>query len=87
MTRPKPTYPEPRVWSAYQAAARLGMSENKFKKALPGLQAAGFPGADELVGGYDAAAIEKWLDLRSQITTSVGEQPDGALEKWTGSAT
>ena len=83
MTRPKPKFcPTPRIWSCFQTAIRLGMSPDIFKKRLPTLQEKGFPEKDELLGGYDADAIESWLDKRSNLDTVDGLDLERELEEW-----
>ncbi len=65
MTRPRPKYtPEPRVLNAFQVACRLGWSEATFSARRPELKAKGFPDHNPFLGGYDAVAVEDWLDLQ-----------------------
>lgn len=66
MTRRRPAYePTPRVFTKHNTAARLGWGETTFDKRRPTLEAEGFPRYDELLGGWDANAIERWLDQRA----------------------
>lgn len=68
MSRTKPEFvPEPRGWSSYQVACRLGHGEAWFREHRPLLEAEGFPRFDELIAGWDSAAIERWLDQRSGL--------------------
>ena len=65
MSSAKPKFvPEPRVRSSYQVACRFNVSEATFKKKRPDLERAGFPRYDDLLGGWDSAAIEAWFNLR-----------------------
>ncbi len=84
MTRPRPHFvPEPRIWSEYQVACRLGRAETWLRDNRPNLEAAGFPQTDELLGGTDGDAVERWLDERAGLTVRY-EQGDIAreLEEW-----
>lgn len=55
----------PRVLSTAQAAAYLGRSLTWFSEHRAELEAAGFPAALPLVGGFDKRAIDRWLDRNS----------------------
>lgn len=85
MARRKPTFiPEPRIWSEHQVACRLGISQGTFRLRLPKLTEKGFPQPDDLLDGWDAAAIEYWLDRRSGLDTGTGFQREywlGLLDK------
>lgn len=64
----KPKYvPDPRMWSAYQVACRLGFSVEQFRLKRPDLEAKGFPQHDDVLGGWDSVAIETWLDVRAGL--------------------
>ena len=68
MSPPKHEFlPEPRVWSWGQVAAWFGRGEQWFRNHRPGLEAAGFPPRDDLLGGWDADACKMWLDSRSGL--------------------
>ena len=77
--------PEPRLFNASQVASRLGKGETWLYDHLAQLTAQGFPARDPLLGGWDAMAIERWWDKRSEIV-----EPDAAndnaidelMEKW-----
>lgn len=59
--------PPSRCLTARQVAARLGRSVTWFHDHKRELLVAGFPACDPLLGKYDAAAVERWLDRRSGI--------------------
>ncbi len=68
MSPPKPKFePEPRIWSEKQCAALFGHGEQWFRDRRAGLEAAGFPPRDDLLGGTDADACKMWLDARSGL--------------------
>ena len=68
MPSAKPKYtPTPRILNARQVAIRLGMSESGFVNRRPGLETRGFPQRDDFLQGWDANAIEAWLDRRSGL--------------------
>ena len=47
MSRPKPVFvPAPRIWNAFQVAARLGMSEGGFHARKAELERMGLPARD-----------------------------------------
>ncbi len=74
MARKKqPFVPLPRVWSGSQFAAWFGRGEQWFRDHRPGLEAAGFPTPDELLGGTDADAAKAWLDARSGLVPAQGD--------------
>ena len=71
MTRPRPRFrPEPRIWTEFQLACRLGRSEGWLRQNRARLEAEGFPPLDSLLGGTDAAAVERWLDNRAGLERS-----------------
>lgn len=85
MSRAKPSFvPEPRVWTAYQVAARLNMSEESWRKKRPDYEAKGFPRHDAFLGGWDADAIERWFDMRSGLVLPADDGFRRELEKWHG---
>lgn len=86
MSRAKRIFtPEPRVWFAYQVAARLNMSEETFHGRRPKLEAMGFPRRDDFLGGWDADAVERWLDVRSGLASPHGgDDFRGKLAAWQG---
>lgn len=74
MARPKSKFmPTPRIWSRQQVACRLGKGEQWFLDHRPELEREGFPKADALLGGYDADAIEAWLDRRGGLAGHSGD--------------
>jgi hypothetical protein len=76
MSRAKPSYtPTPRVFDAYQVATRLNKSETWFHANRADLEAQAFPKRDDFLGGWDADAIERWLDLRSGIVSGADDAP------------
>ena len=77
MTRRRPAYePTPRVLKKHGTAALLGWGDTTFDKKRPALEAEGFPLYDELLGGWDAHAIEHWLDQRSGFAAqNTGHDP------------
>ena len=77
-SKKRPFVPLPRVWSPSQVAAWFGRGEQWFRDHRPGLEAAGFPAPDELLGGTDADAAKAWLDARSGLTPAQGD--DGWME-------
>lgn len=83
MTRPRPTYmPTPRIWSWAQVACRLGKGETWLREHLPELYDLGFPKMDELLNGWDADAVNLWLDQRSGIADASLIDPGKELESW-----
>ena len=84
MTRPRLQFePKPRVWSEHQVACRFGRGESWLRDNRPQLEAAGFPQIDDLLGGTDGEAVNRWLDGRAGLTVRY-EQGDIAreLEEW-----
>jgi hypothetical protein len=70
MSRPKTRFePEPRFWNQAQVCARLGIGEETFRKKLPRLERLGFPKFDEVIGGWDSVAIERYFDQRAGLST------------------
>lgn len=68
MTPPRPKFtPEPRILNEFQVACRLGWATSTFRDRKEGLESKGFPRRDRLLGGWDVAAIEQWLDRRSGV--------------------
>lgn len=77
MTRARPTYtPTPRIWNESQINVRMGKGGNWFHDHRAELEAMGFPAYDEFLGGWDADAIELWLDKRSGIISADNENVD-----------
>lgn len=74
MSRRRPGFvPQPRILtSAQQVAALLGHGEDWFRKNRAALERAGFPRQDALLGGWDAEAIEAWLDRRAGLRRAGG---------------
>ena len=66
MTRPHAQFElEPRIWSEHQVACRFGRDESWLCDNRPNLEAAGFPQMDNLLGGTDGDAVNRWLDGRA----------------------
>lgn len=75
MSRAKPDFtPSPQVWNAYQVAAFLNISEETFRTRRPMLEAAGFPRYDTVMAGWYSGAIERWMDRRSGLVSSVNDE-------------
>ena len=84
MTRPRPQFePEPRIWSERQVACRFGRGESWLRDNRSRLEAAGLPEIDEVLGGTDGDAVNRWLDERAGLAVRY-EQGDIAreLEGW-----
>ena len=84
MTRPRPQFePEPRIWSEHQVACRFGRGESWLRDNRPRLEAAGLPEIDEILGGTDGDAVNRWLDERAGLAVRY-EEGDIAreLEEW-----
>ncbi len=86
MTRARPQFElEPRIWSEYQVARRLGGDESWLRDNRPRLEAAGFPQIDDLVGGTDGDAVNKWLDGRAGRPAHMPNWVKiGGLSEWFG---
>ncbi len=84
MTRTRPSYtPTPRIWKGFQVATRLGCGETKFDTMRPHLEAMGFPQYDDILGGWDANAIEAWLDKRAGLSDSCDQiDADTEIDRW-----
>ena len=81
MTRPRPQFePEPRVWSERQVACRFGRGESWLRDNRALLEVAGFPQADDLLGGTDGDAVDRWLDMRSGMADD-SETDDSELSR------
>ena len=87
MTRRRPAFvPNPRVLQKHGTAARLGQCASTFDKKRPALEAEGFPHYDELLGGWDANAIEAWLDKRAGLSDSCDlVDADTEIDRWVAS--
>ena len=72
------------MFNATQVAARLGISVSTFKNRLKIYEAIGFPRYDDVQGGWDSNAIERWLDMRSGIDPLSTVQSDRLMEKIRG---
>ncbi|MBT6827393.1 MAG: hypothetical protein HOA60_14745 [Rhodospirillales bacterium] len=55
------------------------MSENTFRSKRTKLEAKGFPNRIDDLDGTDGDAVERWIDMRSGIGTSVSENAQGLL--------
>ncbi|MDP7182432.1 MAG: hypothetical protein QGF18_01030 [Alphaproteobacteria bacterium] len=72
--------PEPRLFTASQVAARLGKGETWLYEHLAQLSAQGFPKRDPLLQGWDAEAIEIWLDKRGLEPKD--QDDDNVFNEW-----
>jgi hypothetical protein len=59
--------PTPRFFDADQVATRLGKSENWFREHQSRLEKKGFPKFNAEFDGWDAVAIERYIDMKSGI--------------------
>ena len=73
--------PEPRLFNASQVASRLGKGESWLYDHLAQLSAQGFPARDPLLGGWDAVAIERWWDKRSEMSEPEAAN-DNVFKEW-----
>ena len=73
--------PEPRLFNASQVASSLGKGETWLYDHLAQLSAQGFPARDPLLGGWDAMAIERWWDKRSEMSEPKAAN-DNFWEDW-----
>lgn len=81
MTRKRPEFtPTPRIWGVFDVATRLGHSESWFSGKRSELESKGFPPYDDFLGGWDADAIDLWLDQRSGLNVEYASS-DPALDK------
>lgn len=87
MSRTRPSYtPIPRIQSKFQVVTRLGCGETKFDTIRARLEAMGFPQYDDILGGWDANAIEAWLDKRAGLSASCGlVDADIEIDRWVAS--
>jgi hypothetical protein len=86
VSRAKPAFvPAPRIWTAYQVACRLGISEETWRRRREAWEAQGFPAYDDFLGGWDGEAIERWFDRRAGlVSTTSGDDFRGRLAEWQG---
>jgi len=83
MGKPLPKFvPKPRIWNQFQVCCRLGMSEDRFRGLRDWFSANGFPLRDEDLGGWDANAIEIWLDMRAGLKKHLPEPAVGEIGNW-----
>lgn len=68
--------PTPRVLDKFQVASLLGKSTGWFDDKREKLKALGFPKRDDFLGGWDADAIEYWLDARAGIQSNASSGGD-----------
>jgi predicted DNA-binding transcriptional regulator AlpA len=61
------------ILNAGQVARMLGHSRNWFNAHLPQLRRAGFPKRDQLLGGWHAAAVQRWIDSRIEECAPSGD--------------
>ena len=73
--------PEPRLFNASQVASRLGKGETWLYDHLAQLTAQGVPARDPLLGGWDAMAIERRWDKRSEMSEPKAAN-DNFWEDW-----
>ena len=69
--------PSPRIFkSPAQVATRLGHGEEWFRQHRKNLETAGFPCRDDLLDGWDADAIDAWLDKRAGLRQHFNQDHD-----------
>lgn len=87
MTRPRPSYtPTPRIWTKFQVATRLGWGATNFDTMRLRLEEMAFPQYDDILGGWDANAIEAWLDKRAGLSASCDlVDADIEIDRWVAS--
>lgn len=76
MSRRAKFMPRPRIWNEHQVACRLGFAVATFRTRIEKLVGQGFPQEDDLLGGWDANAVERWLDRRSGLDNDTGFQKE-----------
>ena len=82
MAKKKPTFtPEPRNWNEHQVAARFNRGQEWFRLNRTRLEKAGFPKKDDLLGGWDADAIDRWWDERSGLLEPANDGEARLLEQ------
>lgn len=80
MTRRKPDFlPDPRAWNEFQVACRLNRGLRWFQENRVQLEKGGFPRKDDLLGGWDSKAIERWMDARSGLDLAANSDEAAAL--------
>jgi hypothetical protein len=72
---------DPRLVPPQKAARYLHLTLHQFQDALPSLIARGFPRACPVIGHFDLAAINHWLDLQSGVERPSPEADAVDLEK------
>lgn len=73
-----------RVIPAGRVAQMLGRHPSWFRRRRALLEAQGFPARDDLLGGWHADAVDRWLAARSGA--SVPGSTDERASKWARSA-
>lgn len=74
--------PEPRIWNTFQVCCRLQWSDARFRKNRKWLADNGFPEFDSDLNGWDANAIEHWLDRRAGLLEHSLAELDRELDGW-----
>ena len=71
---------ESRIWNQEEVAIRLHMSSEWFRQQRNKLEAQGFPQKNKLLGGWDAKAIELWLDQMAGLKRPENYDEDDCLK-------
>jgi hypothetical protein len=58
---------------ASKAARRLHLTLEEFRAKLPSLLARGFPPPDPTTGHYYLRAIDRWMEMRFDLTAAASE--------------
>lgn len=69
---------EPRDGTIAQAARKLHLTVEDFRKKLPELYARKFPKPDPTTGMWDLKAIDRWQDARNPQVFGVDDSPKDA---------
>lgn len=84
MPRAKPTFMERRVLSKHEAASYIGKSTSWMDAHAEELYACGFPRPLGILGGYDRAAIDRWLEGLGGNAAPDAKDHDGAWMRASG---
>ena len=83
--KPPPFLPRPRIWSKSQVCARFQRCVSWFDANRSELEAQGFPTFDQLLGGWDSQAVERWFDRRAGIDARCDDRvakSEKTLDEW-----
>jgi predicted DNA-binding transcriptional regulator AlpA len=81
MTVPKRRFDlHPRILTQAEAASYIGKSITWFQTHKQELEVTGFPRPVRVVGGYDRAAVDAWLDSMDSRQTRTVRGHSGAWE-------